>query len=170
MPEAGTPKVDPPRSGPDRAAEDAAHGEPDAEPTTALDEPHLDLVSETLQPDGLDESSTSALVSSSPSAEPDDDTGSVIPAPGADGVAPEADVEAERDKWRERAILWRERALAAEVVAKELGTHLADMRENLEDVRDAMHALTEQRPAIGAPSKPRSGWRDYVARLLDLDR
>ncbi len=145
-------------------------------------EPHLDLVSETLQrgePDGSDTSSGpggdtqndgAPLVWRSPSVKPHDNAGSVTPAPGPDGVESEPDVEAERDKWRERAILWRERALAAEVVAKELGEHLADVRENLEDVRAAMRALIEQRSAIGARSAtPRSGWREYVARLLDLD-
>lgn len=90
---------------------------------------------------------------------------------GTNGVEAEPDVEAERDRWRERAIVWRERALAAEVVAKEMSAHLADVRENLEDVRVAMRALTEQQAAIGArPTRPRTGWRAYVAQLLDLDR
>jgi hypothetical protein len=191
-PEAGTPQVEPTRSRTDRSTDDEDRGAPDGDSTALFGEAHVDLVSETLHrivrdklgADSAPRETEPAPVETPPTenaplewrhppAGADDGGGAVTPAPSAEGGEPEPDLEAERDKWRERAIVWRERALAADVVAKELGAHLADVRENLADVRIAMRALTElteQRPALGAPSVvPRTGWRAYVARLLDLD-
>ena len=174
MPEAGGSKVEPPSSEPERSAYDAARGALGAALTTAVGEPEIDLVSETLERDGPGgdaQERHAPLVWRSPTDEPDDNAAAVTPAPSRDGLEPQPDLDAERDRWRERAIVWRERALAAEVVAKEMGAHLADVKENLEDVRVAMRALTEQQAAISArPARPRTGWRAYVAHLLDLDR
>src|SRR5947209_7435858 len=114
--------------------------------TTPAGEPHLDLVS------AVDTAGDTAL-----DAAPD----------ARDGE--ELDVEAERDKWRERAVIWRERALAAELIAKELGAHVNDLKDNLEDVRLAMRELSAQRQLPAARVGSYTGWRGYVARVLDLD-
>jgi hypothetical protein len=123
--------------------------------TTPAGEPHLDLVPE--HGALVDQPAGSPAVSESVDTPPD--------APGAETP----DVEAERDKWRERAVVWRERALASELIAKELGAHLNDVKENLEDVRLAMRELVDQRSLSAPRPAPYTGWRAYVARLLDLD-
>jgi hypothetical protein len=77
------------------------------------------------------------------------------------------ELEAERDKWRERAIVWRERALAAELLAKELGAHLADVRASLEDLRAVVRAWVQE-PAAGPSSPPPTPWwRRSLTRLVE---
>ncbi len=126
--------------------------------TTPAGEPHLDLVPE----DGV----TATLP----------DGSLALPGLAAGSVDRDTpDVEAERDKWRERAVIWRERALAAELIAKQQGAHLNDVKENLEDIRLAMRGLVDQKfdqkavPAAPHPALPQTGWKAYVVRLLDLE-
>ena len=76
------------------------------------------------------------------------------------------ELEAERDKWRERAIVWRERALAAELLAKELGAHLADVRANLEDLRAVVRAWAQE-PAMSPAAPPTAWWRRSLIRLVE---
>jgi hypothetical protein len=123
--------------------------------TTPAGEHHLDLVSEA--------GATAPLP----------DGSLALPGLAAGSVDRDTpDVEAERDKWRERAVIWRERALAAELIAKQQGAHLNDVKENLEDIRLAMRGLVDQTalPVAPRPELPQTGWKAYVVRLLELDR
>lgn len=52
-----------------------------------------------------------------------------------------ASLEADRDLWRERAVVWRERALGADQLVKALNSHLSDLSLNLDDLRLAMRVL-----------------------------
>lgn len=57
-----------------------------------------------------------------------------------------ANLEADRDVWRERAIVWRERAIGANVLVKTLNAHLCDLQVNLEDLRMALRILDSGSP------------------------
>lgn len=82
-----------------------------------------------------------------------------------------AELEAERDKWRERAVIWRERAMAADVVAKELRAHMADLQANLEDVRVVIRTLAEQNTAAAPQTvSVEPAKRGLLARMLDPKR
>ena len=77
-----------------------------------------------------------------------------------------AALEADRDRWRERAVVWRERAMGADLVVKSLNDHMADLRDNLEDFRMVIRAMSsaatastsstdsENHPTV-APTPPR---------------
>ena len=52
-----------------------------------------------------------------------------------------ASLEADRDLWRERAVVWRERAMGADMLVKALNEHMSDLQINLEDLRLAMRVL-----------------------------
>jgi hypothetical protein len=64
-----------------------------------------------------------------------------------------ASLEADRDVWRERAIVWRERAMGADVLVKALNAHMSDLQINLEDLRLAMRVLDKDGVA---PLEPRA--------------
>ncbi len=53
-------------------------------------------------------------------------------------------LEADRDLWRERAVVWRERAMGADMLVKALNEHMSDLQVNLEDLRMAMRFLSNE--------------------------
>ena len=55
-------------------------------------------------------------------------------------------LEADRDLWRERAIVWRERAMGADMLVKTLNAHMSDLQINLEDLRMAMRVMSANTP------------------------
>ena len=55
-----------------------------------------------------------------------------------------ASLEADRDLWRERAVVWRERAMGADMLVKALNAHMSDLQINLEDLRLAMRVLANE--------------------------
>jgi hypothetical protein len=80
-----------------------------------------------------------------------------------------AGLEADRDLWRERAIVWRERAMGADVLVKTLNAHLSDLQINLEDLRSAMRMLEAGSPApepLGELPAGGDEW-DGLDRYLD---
>jgi hypothetical protein len=73
-----------------------------------------------------------------------------------------ASLEADRDLWRERAVVWRERAMGADMLVKTLNAHMSDLQINLEDLRLAMRVLgnegTDVREPRGQLPAPRPTW------------
>jgi hypothetical protein len=72
-----------------------------------------------------------------------------------------AALEADRDMWRERAVVWRERAIGADMLVKALNEHMSDLQVNLDDLRVAMRALGQEPLSDARPELPRQdlGWR-----------
>jgi hypothetical protein len=73
-------------------------------------------------------------------------------------------LEADRDVWREQAIVWRERALGADMLVEAVNAHMSDLQIKLDDLRMAMRALNastslppEPRAALPAQTPRRSG-------------
>jgi hypothetical protein len=78
-----------------------------------------------------------------------------------------ASLEADRDLWRERAVVWRERAMGADMLVKTLNAHMSDLKINLEDLRLAMRVL--DREAVDAP-EPRAELPAPGSRWSGVDR
>ena len=49
-------------------------------------------------------------------------------------------MEADRDLWRERAVVWRA-AMGADMLVKTLNADMSDLQINLEDLRLAMRVM-----------------------------
>ena len=69
-------------------------------------------------------------------------------------------VRAERDRWRERAVLWHERALAAEKLVELLQDHVGDLQAISRDLRQLANASSRGGSGAGRdlalpPSSPR---------------
>lgn len=62
-----------------------------------------------------------------------------------------ASVEADRDLWRERAVVWRERAMGADMLIKALNAHMSDLQISLEDLRFAMRVLGDEGAVLPEP-------------------
>jgi hypothetical protein len=78
-------------------------------------------------------------------------------------------LQADRDLWRERAVVWRERAMGADMLVKTLNAHMSDLQVNLEDLRLAMRVLSKDaiagsgpRAELPAPSPRWSGLDRYL--------
>jgi hypothetical protein len=102
----------------------------DARTQVALDEPEADGV----------------VLSTHAGPTPDAPERSDMPSASATELAPStaelmASLEADRDLWRERAVVWRERAMGADILVKALNAHMSDLQINLEDLRLAMRVL-----------------------------
>jgi hypothetical protein len=81
-----------------------------------------------------------------------------------------ASLEADRDHWRERAVVWRERAMGADMLVKTLNAHMSDLRINLEDLRMAMRPTSANTPAAPEPSgslPAQTPRRSRLDRLLE---
>jgi hypothetical protein len=77
-------------------------------------------------------------------------------------------LRAERDHWRERAIVWRERAIAAELVANILQKNVADLRASLHDLRGPDTGEEPgriERPAAAKVTDLATTWRRRTAEL-----
>jgi len=88
---------------------------------------------------------------------------SIVPAELAPSTAELiASLEADRDLWRERAVVWRERALGADMLVKALNSHMSDLQFNLEDLRIAMRVLADETTTTSEPQAalpgPDLGW------------
>jgi hypothetical protein len=101
--------------------------------------------------------------------------GTIVATQAGTEVAPStaeliASLEADRDRWRERAVVWRERAMGADLLVKTLNAHMSDLQVNLEDLRAAMRMLGNARnapddpPAITGPTPPNRG---VITRFLE---
>ena len=66
-----------------------------------------------------------------------------------------AALEADRDRWRERAIVWRERAMGADMLVNSLNDHMAALRVNLEDLRMAIRVMSSATPGSKSASETR---------------
>jgi hypothetical protein len=77
-----------------------------------------------------------------------------------------ASLEADRDLWRERAVVWRERALGADQLVKALNSHLSDLNVNLDDLRLAIRVLSGETSETPEPR----GELPAGARLNSVDR
>jgi hypothetical protein len=76
-------------------------------------------------------------------------------------------LEADRDHWRERAVVWHERAVAAELVVKMLQRNLDDLRANLDDLRASTRpALGSNRATSALEPAWRRWWQDLSSRYF----
>jgi hypothetical protein len=78
-------------------------------------------------------------------------------------------LEADRDLWRERAVVWRERAMGADMLIKTLNGHMSDLKINLDDLRLAMRVRSregvdalEPRAELPAPGPRWNGLDRYL--------
>jgi hypothetical protein len=78
-----------------------------------------------------------------------------------------ASLEADRDLWRERAVVWRERAMGADMLVKTLNAHMSDLQINLEDLRLAMRVMSANTPV---PPEPRAELPAQAPRRSGIDR
>ena len=78
-----------------------------------------------------------------------------------------ASLEADRDLWRERAVVWRERAMGADMLVKTLNAHMSDLQINLEDLRLAMRVMSANTPV---PPEPRAELPAQTPRRSGIDR
>jgi hypothetical protein len=78
-----------------------------------------------------------------------------------------ASLEADRDLWRERAVVWRERAMGADMLVKTLNAHMSDLQINLEDLRLAMRVMSANTPV---PPEPRAELPAQAPRRSGVDR
>jgi hypothetical protein len=78
-----------------------------------------------------------------------------------------ASLEADRDLWRERAVVWRERAMGADMLVKTLNAHMSDLQINLEDLRLAMRVMSANTPV---PPEPRAELPAQAPRRAGTDR
>jgi hypothetical protein len=76
-------------------------------------------------------------------------------------------LEADRDLWRERAVVWRERAMGADMLVKTLNAHMSDLQINLEDLRLAMRVMSANTPV---PPEPRAELPAQTPRRSGIDR
>jgi hypothetical protein len=127
----------------------------DAREQLPVDESQPEPVPDATQPIGtFDASSAGELVQGAPASQ----ISSTPTFASSTELAPStaelvASLEADRDLWRERAVVWRERAMGADTLVKALNNHMSDLQINLEDLRLAMRVLAGDGVA---PPEPRA--------------